>query len=427
MLGSVVLALAACRLVAPREVDAIGEPALGASASVIEFGEVTVDCAGEQGVTLQNAGGGTLEVEAWIDGGTEGGFSLEGDAASWSLGPGETVDLPLSYRPAALGTHTAELVLSDSEEQYSIFLSGTGVQGPWVEETATQADLGAIDLLLAVDSSGSMDGALSLLVEPLGAAVGRLVEAGHEPVVGVITLDVVDVEQSGRLQALLSGSDPEGLGDAVSDAVAGLGISGASDEHGLDAVQLALDEPLRSTDNAGFGRPDASLVTVLISDEDDQSDVETDTFLEWYEALRAAPGEVRFNAVAGPFPGGCTVTTPYGVGISAYEAPRYAATAAGSGGAVLSFCALGDDDFDQAFDLLASGRWTDLALVSEPVTLEGMTVTVDGVPVEMDLLAGWTWDGNDNRVEFHGEAVPARGSEVKVGFRAREECTGGEE
>lgn len=51
----------------------------------------------------------------------------------------------------------------------------------------------------------------------------------------------------------------------------GMRIDGSATEQPFDAVRFALSEPLLSTENAGFLRPNAGLAIFLLTDADDQS------------------------------------------------------------------------------------------------------------------------------------------------------------
>ena len=44
------------------------------------------------------------------------------------------------------------------------------------------------------------------------------------------------------------------------------------------------------------------------------------------------------------------------------------------------------------------------------------TVTVDGVPLPFDSIAGWTYDAATNSVELHGDGIPDPGSAVEVRY-----------
>ncbi|MDF1561863.1 MAG: hypothetical protein P1V51_02395 [Deltaproteobacteria bacterium] len=166
------------------------------------------------------------------------------------------------------------------------------------------------DILLVIDNSASMLEEQEKVANELSTFVQSLVRGpvDNDFQVGVITTGVSlnyrtcdprsattlqrYPEQSGRLQfgKLADGSrDPASIrrilgGDDV-DLVEQLerlvqqGTNGSGEEMGLEAIRLALSAPLIDEDasadppgNAGFLRPGARLLVVVVSDEDDCSD-----------------------------------------------------------------------------------------------------------------------------------------------------------
>jgi hypothetical protein len=66
----------------------------------------------------------------------------------------------------------------------------------------------------------------------------------------------------------------------------GMRNDGSGYETPLEAVRLALSEPLLSTDNAGFLRPNAALAVFLLTDADDQSKDPVATYVEFLKNLK---------------------------------------------------------------------------------------------------------------------------------------------
>ncbi|HET6345307.1 MAG TPA: hypothetical protein VFH51_10250 [Myxococcota bacterium] len=148
------------------------------------------------------------------------------------------------------------------------------------------------DMLLVIDSSGSMLDKQTRLANNAQQFIGTLVASGNAFRIGLITTDVVNPTQRGRLQ-LLGGTnarfldaalatDPQAgaknaaLADAFITSVRRVGTSGDSRESGLAAALAALGvgpmaDPNVAAYNAGFVRADADLAVVILSDEDDCS------------------------------------------------------------------------------------------------------------------------------------------------------------
>ncbi len=165
-----------------------------------------------------------------------------------------------------------------------------------------------LDLLFVVDNSLSM-GAEQVW---LRAGAAKLIPwfygdwPYHDTHIGVITTDMDDPAQAGRLQS----GDEARFANAdmmaqPAQAVAWLtsaldvGITGSSEECAREAVDAALNEH-NDTVNAGFRRDEAHLMIVVVSDEDDASVNPTiPTFVAMLEELDTGPGST-FHAIVAP-------------------------------------------------------------------------------------------------------------------------------
>lgn len=172
----------------------------------------------------------------------------------------------------------------------------------------------ATDILFVIDNSGSMEEEQEKVAAQLSTFVETLASSPVENdfQVGVVTTGIsVNAEsclsgerrlieypdESGRLQL---GKDADG--NVASDSTRRIlgfddpdlidqfallvhqGTTGSGQEMGLEAMRLALSEPLilqqpdaGTPGNAGFLRPGARLLVVIVSDEDDCSDPEKTT------------------------------------------------------------------------------------------------------------------------------------------------------
>ncbi|AKU90230.1 putative lipoprotein [Vulgatibacter incomptus] len=161
------------------------------------------------------------------------------------------------------------------------------------------------DILFVIDNSGSMASKQARVMAELESFVSALVEGpvANDFQVGVVTTGVTmhaalcDPEQapylyryekeSGRLQPakdergaaiegprVLAWNDPDFVENFR--GLIAQGTKGSGQEMGLEAMRLALSEPLVSATgpggNAGILRPGSRLLVVIVSDEDDCSD-----------------------------------------------------------------------------------------------------------------------------------------------------------
>ncbi|MBI3071755.1 MAG: VWA domain-containing protein [Deltaproteobacteria bacterium] len=146
-----------------------------------------------------------------------------------------------------------------------------------------------VDILFVVDNSGSMGDEQTNLRNNIATFINELTTSGADFQIGVTTTDlittvtcdggaVVDGGWTGdRGQLKAAGGNPKILTSTMSNVAtlfqqnADQGTTGWGIEKGLEAVRLALSEPLISTTNAGFLRSDSALAVVIVTDEDDCS------------------------------------------------------------------------------------------------------------------------------------------------------------
>ena len=196
------------------------------------------------------------------------------------------------------------------------------------------------------------------------------------------------------------------------------GSNGSGKEQGFGAIQAALTEPLVSTDNAGFLREDAFLATVVISDEDDDTDaISGASFAGWYLGLKDDPDMVSFSAFCGDAGLGCWEWVSWSSGmITATAGTEYLDAIDQVGGVWSSICS---DDFSDALSLLsmeASGIKDTFVLAAVPTSVAEMEVLVDGEEVRYDNLDGWQFDWDLNAVVFFGDTIPSNGSTIEVNY-----------
>ena len=233
------------------------------------------------------------------------------------------------------------------------------------------------------------------------------------------------------------------VGQAVGQAVVGLGSAGSAISAVLEQADLSLRGPPQ-----GFLRPGAALFVVLVTDNDDPWSVGEDLY--YLRSFRQAKGAgndglVRLSVLAGPPPAGCTIPDPQNPQntFAAQPAPHLKSLALQLGGGLQDLC---DPDFDAVFDRLgatAAGLKHNFRLATAP-DLSTLIVTVNA-PCDVKRAAlsacaqitdacgetepalvcsprqaaqdGWTYDSQTQSIVFAGAAVPPRGSLVEVQYK----------
>jgi hypothetical protein len=117
----------------------------------------------------------------------------------------------------------------------------------------------AADVLFVVDDADAFD--RDALVDAFPAMVDAMDAVGLDWRVGVVSTDLTDPAESGAVLGEVRAGDPD---PAAAFAAAVGAVGGESVPQGLGAAALALD--------AGFRRPDAALLTILVSPRADATD-----------------------------------------------------------------------------------------------------------------------------------------------------------
>ena len=239
----------------------------------------------------------------------------------------------------------------------------------------------AVDLLLVLDTSASMAEEVYSLANNVYALWADLLSRGVDFHIGVVTVDMEDPTQSGRLQGgvLTSPSSPNQLVNILMQ-----GSNGASVEQGLLAATTALTLP----ENDGFRRPGVPLHILWLSDEDDQSPGAPDEYL--MELLMLTEGQVTGHAIVGTDP----------LDYCASVGQRYIDVASMTGGVVGSIC---QQDFGPVLGEIGSGMGGSDTIVALPQQPEAGTIVlqVDGTPCQS---SDFWYDAGTNSVTLSASA-----------------------
>jgi hypothetical protein len=229
-------------------------------------------------------------------------------------------------------------------------------------DTFKQKAAGEVDILWVVDNSWSMGEEQVNLANNFASFMTYIDQSLIDYQIGVISTDMEDPAHSGRLQGspkIITRATPNP--QAAFAANVQVGTTGGGNEMGLLAAHDALSEPLASTDNAGFHRPEASMAIIFVSDEDDKSYGGIDFYIRFFSSLKEVGNEnnVIITAIVAPdpIPGGCEAY---------YPGARYDDLVVELGGTSASIC---DTDFAatlQQLGLTVAGLTRKFVLSREP-------------------------------------------------------------
>jgi hypothetical protein len=166
-----------------------------------------------------------------------------------------------------------------------------GPAAPFQVDTFSQEQVQKVDILWVIDDGAGMKAKQDRVKQNFVSFMQFLTQQQIDFHLGVVSTDVYDPQQSGRLinyaglpQPWIEASDANAQADFVKNA--SLGGTGSGDEKGLLGGMLALTPPLSpstpalggnncATESGGgvgcFLRPEAALYTIVVSDSNDNS------------------------------------------------------------------------------------------------------------------------------------------------------------
>ncbi len=394
----------------------------------VDFGTIAKACnSATRTLQLYNTCAAPIELVGWSL--RQAGTELV-PVSTAGLAPGTLIALAsapatfsLKYAPTDEGDDAAafEVTVKQGSDvvDYVLPITGTGdAQGLNFDALLLGGNLKA-DILLVVDTSGSMLDKQTSLGAGFPSFVSYANSVGLDYQIGVTTADM-GVE-GGRLVGtpkIITSSMPNV--NTLYKARVQLGTSGSANEELLAPALAAVTAPLVTTDNAGFLRSGATLGIVAVSDADDQSPQTVSYYVSQLQNVKP-PGQVSFSAIAPlaavPPVAGCTYDGNGG-------APRTLAAVAGLGGLAKEICT---PNWDQGLlDLGPSVFGAVFGASSFPLgnipDLTGgkvLTVKVNGVDVAPTTATGatvWTYDNIANRVIFSAGYAPAPGEAVTATY-----------
>ena len=277
----------------------------------------------------------------------------------------------------------------------------TGFDDPgliWVDSFTQPNTVDGIDILWVIDTSGSMhrfDAQLLLGIETMLVALPptswRLAMIPNDP-----------------SRAVLENQFPLVPGDDILDAesmYSSMGRGGR--EEGFDSVYEYI---INNSYAATWLRPDAGLLVVFVSDEQEQSDdhfIDVPDFINWYRSIRGgsvfAASIINLDATESV----CLMApNPIDVGT------RYMDATIAFGGNIIDICAA--DWTAGVADAAASIEPHESWVLTHSAIADSVRVFINGV-VQDPSMTTWSYFEADNTVYFH--TIPAGSSLVEIGYR----------
>ncbi len=392
------------------------DPDIELSPTSVEFGYLPKDCVTEwTPVTISNVGGAELIVETIeIAGSGSSGFELNpedlpAEGAALEIAPGDSVTVRVRFGPEAWVTYEPQLSVASNdpdEPTARAELSGIGAEDALYEQTFTQDLQDQVDVMWIVDNSGSMSDDLVTVGNNFEAFIQVFIDYDLDYQMGVITTDMDNPAQSGRLVGpYITPATPDPVATFVDQI--DLGATGSGSEQGFEALQAALTSPILTNENAGFMRPDAAIAAIVVSDEGNSSLQTADQFVTWFEALKPHRDLTTFSAICEQL---------------FIDCGNYASAADLTGGITGDIAA---SDYSTVLDQIAlttAGMTVSFDLDEAPSDLSQTVVTVEGAAVPNNSVDGWQYDSADQAIVFNGAAIPQPGESGSIVYPTASEC-----
>ncbi len=290
-------------------------------------------------------------------------------------------------------------------------------ENPVQVDRIVQVSRPSVDILFVIDNSCSMVQEQVLLANNFPTFLEYFQTSGLDYHIGVVSTDMEDPTQSGKLIArggyryIDENTDNP---DSVFAQMVQLGNGGWFEERGRDAVYTAIELRAENQSNLGFYRDEAALDVIFVSDEDDQSELLSALeFREWFTNLKWSPDVVTAHSIIAP--------TIFGECDEAGEVgATYQAYADYTGGSEFSICQADWQPMLDTLGLEASGLLREYFLSKIPVleTLQVQVIEPDpqgGDPVVLEFevcMAGEEAEQPDCEVAY----TPTRNSIVFLEF-----------
>ncbi|HYV50037.1 MAG TPA: choice-of-anchor D domain-containing protein [Myxococcaceae bacterium] len=411
-------------------------PCLTAAPRFLDFGAIRYDCAPvPRAVYVANQCSVPVAVSnGWIGTGTSGQFRVvKGPRYAVTLEPGAGFEVEVTYDRTVLGQHFSPLYFQAVGEPSPFLvplLAETNHEG-FSTERFVQGTDSQLDVLFVVSNTTTMDPFQRRLQAALPGFIAKARDAGVDVRAGVTTTGLVPRSavcpggamggEAGRLFPVdhslpRIASSADAAAAAALQQQVGVGLC-HNLVQGLESMRAALSTPLvdgaddprtpaPQDGNLGLTRDTARMAVIFLSDEDDHSGFDPESYVQFLRAFKGPDMAQRTQAHAVvPVSGGCTTAGPPG--------PRFAQVAKETGGTVTDVCGGDYSALLEGLAVKAAGPQREFRL-SDPATGPAeMTVTVDGV-----RSAAWTFDAASNSVVFDGSAVPRSGQVVAVSYRS---------
>jgi len=280
-----------------------------------------------------------------------------------------------------------------------------------------------VDILWMVDNSGSMDDEQAALAYNFDVFIRNFLIRTIDFKMAIITTDGRDrysgvmINPTDTLTSIQAASNEQQF---ISDfeRYIQVGVNGSSNETGLKTSYSFFNR------YTSFLRPDAYLIVVILSDEEDKSPLSTQEYTHFFQAQKSNPGMVKVYSIVNT-QSICENTTSQYINYSStslYQnggclvesidvGERYMEVSTATGGIISNI----HDDFHQILSMMG-GKIIDLtdsfALSKIPIDANNIVVRINDILVS----AGWQYDSTSHTIKFNENSLPEEGAIISVEY-----------
>ncbi|MBW1880794.1 MAG: VWA domain-containing protein [Deltaproteobacteria bacterium] len=389
-------------VLAPEQrVDLIGYgagPELQIDPPAYDFGAEFVGCGGEVEVFLRNIGDDDLIITAIDYLETVGLLTMDdANVLPLTLEPSQETSVWIDFEALDQVAVTGQLDVTSNDPRgvVSATQTGEGVFATTAEDTFVVPEDPPVDILFAVDQSGSMDWHASQLATAFSALIDAIGQVTSGWRIGVVTTD------GGCFNSGVLTTSTPNLQSTFASAVSLNGTTFNYTEKLFQLTQIAMSKTYAGQCNANFLRPNALLHIVLVSDEKEQSGITPASFVSTMQSYKSSPSLVKVSGI---------ICGPSGCGHADGWDTGYKDAVTLTNGVRLDVMATNWANNAQqlaAASLTSINRF-ELTQTAHPGSIR---VWVDGT----EWTTGWHYDAATNEVVFDTNPPPGGVVEVDYG------------
>ncbi|QDK38894.1 hypothetical protein [Bdellovibrio sp. NC01] len=283
-----------------------------------------------------------------------------------------------------------------------------------------------VDILWIMDNSSSMAKHQQNLSNAIPGMISKLNSLKMDYQMAVVTSSMGGTVPNGGQfigsPGIIKASTPNVSSVLASRLV--VGQDGSDNERGLQSMETVLSSSYQANAGKGFLRPDALLVVIALSDEDDKSQSNATTSIAHYTSF--------LDSIKTPYSDGSRSWVFNFIGILSLNGScsttstdykevgeSFLGLVDASGGTKDTLC---NSDLTSAVTNIRARVLqilTDFKLSSKPVE-STIVVKVNGVVIPRSTTNGWDYIAASRIVRFYGSAVPAADASIKVDFTPAE-------